>query len=367
VVSSAFGIDPQALEEFTCRVLYRAKTAMFELLERSPLATMLGKHKVCTARAYVLGGESLREVGAVAGVVKERVRQYVEELAASTSIARAIIECRKPVDRSSGKGGTQSQGIPVELLTKLAQHVERDPMAAYQRAVSLDANPLPLGGETIEIYHERIFLHAFIGSYVDKGRSQHYPPPLRALTKGGRDFFRKLAFACADKKICESIESFRSGITLEQVTSILSGKNSPLSPSDAPAVLRFVEALIRQPCRLRADVWHQINFERSSGLDGKIFSLCESLVRDAGQRRAEQACSVLKEPWVAVWLREERLTALIDARIVQQRSVSSSARELGLSVGSFSSVWGQLQGFLPSLSQLVPRLIKATREAGLSG
>ncbi len=361
-VSSAFGIDSQALEDFASSVLYRAKTGMFELLESSPLASMLGKQKVHMVREYVLGDSPLRAVGAPVGISRERVRQFVEEIASSTPLVRAIIECHNPVKRLANKRGANRQDIPLERLVRLAQQVERDPEAAYGRAIYLDSHPLPLAHENAESYHERIFLAAFVGSYIDERRSRQYPPPLRGLEGGADDFFRKLAFACADKKIHQSIESFRSEITLEQIASKLSDKDSPLAPCHAPAVLRFVEGLIRQPSKSRESIWRETNADWSMGLVKKVFSLYEPMVRNAAQKRAEQACSVLKQPWVTVWLREERLLKMIDVRIVRQQSIASSARELGLKVGPFAGVWAELRGILPSLCQLVPRMIRASSE-----
>ncbi len=361
-VSAAFGINSRALEDFTFLVLYRAKTAMFELLERSPLAIMLGNNKVQMVRDYVLGDAPLREVGAQIGITRERVRQFVEEVASSTPLVRAIIESSDPTQRRAKTRGANPQGIPTELLVSLVQEVERDPVAAHARAISMDSNPRRLANENAESYHKRIFLAAFVGSYIDERRSRQYPPPLRGLEKGADDFFRKLALACADKKIGESIESFRSEITLEQIASKLSDKDSPLPPRDAPLVLRFVEGLIRQPSKSRELLWREINTESSVGPVKRVFSLVEPMVRDAAQKRAEQACLVLRQPWVTVWLREERLLKAIDARIVRQQSIVASARELGIRIGSFAGLWAELLGVLPSLCQLVPRMIRASNE-----
>lgn len=361
-VSSAFGIDSQELEDFVSFVLYRAKTGMFELLEGSPLAIMLGKHKVHMVREYVLGDSPLRAVGAQTGITRERVRQFVGEIASSTPLVRAIIECHNPVKRLVNKLGADRHKIPLERLVKLAQQVERDPDAAYARAISLNSQPLPLAHENAESYHERIFLAAFVGSYIDERRSRQYPAPLRGLEGGADDFFRKLAFACADRKIRESIESFRPEIPLEQIASKLSDKDAPLAPCHAPAVLRFVEGLIQQPSKSREVLWREINPKYSRGSVQRVFLLVEPLVRTTAQQRAEQACSVLKQPWVTVWLREERLLKMIDVRIVRQQSIAFSARELGLKVGPFAGVWAELRGLLPSLCQLVPRMIRAASE-----
>jgi hypothetical protein len=361
-VSSAFGVDSQALEDFASSVLYGAKTGMFELLEGSPLAIMLGKQKVHMAREYVLGDSPLRAVGAQTGISRERVRQFVEEIASSTPLVRAIIECHNPVKRLANKRGADRQDIPLERLVRLAQEVEHDPVAAHARAISLDSNPLPLAHESAESYHERIFLAAFVGSYIDERRSRQYPPPLRGLERGADNFFRKLALACADRKIRESIESFRSEITLEQIASKLSDKDSPLAPCHAPVVLRFVEGLIRQPSKSRESIWREINADWSMGLVKKVSSLYEPMVRNAVQKRAEQACSVLKQPWVTVWLREERLLKMIDVRIIRQQSIVSSARESGLKIGSFAGAWAELRGILPSICDLVPRIIRASGE-----
>jgi len=361
-LSDAFGIDFNLCEKFSSFVLWRAKPAMFELIENGPLACMLGNYKVQLVREYVLGRHTLRALGDQTGLSRERIRQIVEEVAVCSPLVRAVIESKEPSDwPAQRKMADREKSMDPEMLASLIEVVRQDPLAAYQRALSLDRQPLQRAHETTESYHERIFLAAFAGSYIDGWSARQYPSPLRNLIKRGKSPFRELAFSCADQKIRESIDGFKLEITTEQIASLLSEKTSLAPFESAPDVLKFVERLIRQPSNPRPLIWRSIDTTLPPSRCDEVFSVVEPLVRCVGVRRAEQACSVFEEPWVKVWLRDERLVQLLDARVRRQQPISSAARELGFTIGTFAGVWAQLQSFFPSVSELVPRMAVSPR------
>lgn len=362
VLSHAFGIDSGVSEKFVSFVLYRTKATMFDLIENGPLVHIVGSNKVQLAKDYVLGDLTMRALGAQVGLTRERIRQVVEEVAVCSPLVRGVIESQDPVDwpveRQMALG---QEALGPEMQAKLVEEVRRDPAAAYARAVSLDPNPLQLVREKLEDYHERIFLVAFTGSYVSGYSSRRYPLPLRDFVGGGSDLFRELVFSCADQKIRKLINDFKLKIPIEQIARLLSEKTS-LPPSQyAPVVLKFVEGLVQQPSKPRDSIWRTVSGVLPMSHCDEIFSVVEPLVRCAGERRAEQACSVFEEPWVRAWLRNERLIALLDARLRRQLSVRSAARDLGLTVGTLAGVWAQLQRSFPSIAELVPRMAVRSR------